>query len=123
MTAIAARPDLFLAVSDRVDQATGLVWSSVDGTTWQSIGDRGIDDPLARLLTWTQGQFILVGLVGDTPGDQTLVVSASTDGAQWRQLLTRSAPTGENPGSIAVSRSGAGLVSFAHSLLVGAPAK
>ncbi len=119
VNAIAAGPDLILAVSDRVDQAPGRVWSSTDGTTWQLIGDRGAADPMARILTWTPGGFILAGFVGDTPGEWTLVLSASADGASWTQLLAKPAPTGGNPGSLATDGSGTVLISFGQSLLVG----
>jgi hypothetical protein len=89
VNAIAAGPDRILAASGRTGyQRQGRIWSSQDGVTWQKVANLSAQDPRAYSLAWTPAGFVMAALGGDTPGEYSLVIRSSPDGASWTTLFS-----------------------------------
>ncbi len=109
VNAIAAGPDRILAISGRTGyEPQGRIWSSQDGITWQKVADLSASDPRVYRVAWTPAGFVMAALAGDTPGESTIIVRSSPDGASWTTLF--SLP----PASSAVS----GIASDSRSIVV-----
>lgn len=118
--ALAVGPERILAVSGRLGhETTGRIWSSIDGTTWQAVANLGPGDPRISVLGWTPIGFVAGGLVGEDPAVQTLVLSSSTDGTTWKQLLAVPEPLGDNPTAIATDGTDVVVVGNTRAVLVG----
>ena len=89
VNAIAAGPDRILAVSGRTGyEPQGRIWSSQDGITWQKVADLSAQDPRVYRVAWTPAGFVMAALGGDAPGEDSLVIRSSPDGASWTTFFS-----------------------------------
>jgi hypothetical protein len=98
---ITASNRLILAIAGRRDDGPqGRIWTSIDGTSWSLAATLTEADPRVLALAATSNGFVIAGLSGSDPLNESLVVRTSVDGATWSTRLDEQ-PSGLQPVALA----------------------